>query len=79
MTESFFTISFQHGGLEYNGRVSPEKKDADGNYTSWHVVLNDIFFGYLSRTPNNWSCTEWRPEELVAIVGEQIDQHKKEA
>jgi len=77
MTESYFTISFHHNGLDYKGRVSPEKKDADGKFISWHVVLNEIFFGYLSRVGGGWSCTEWRPDELVAIVGEQIAHHEE--
>jgi hypothetical protein len=77
MTEAFFTIQFQHNGLDYSGRVSPEKKDSEGNYTSWHVVLNEIFFGYLSKSNGKWECTEWRPDELVAIVGSAIEKNRE--
>lgn len=77
MTESYFAIRFHHNGLDYTGRVSPEKKEDDGKYTSWHVVLNEIFFGYLSHNNNKWECTEWRPEALVDIVGAEIEKQDK--
>lgn len=76
MTEAYFTISFDHNGLHYEGRVSPEKKNGDSKTISWHVVLNEIFFGYLSLTKDHWACTEWRPQELVDAVGKLIKEHR---
>lgn len=78
MTESFFTIQFRHNDLDYHGRVSPEKLGEDGHIISCHVVLNDIFFGYLSRTGKQWTCSEWRPQDLIDIVGHLITRHEKE-
>lgn len=75
MTESFFVIEFHHNGIDYSGRVSPEKKGPDGLYTSWHVVLNEIFFGYMSQHAGKWECSEWRPAELIKVVGEYIHNH----
>lgn len=72
MTELSFNIDFDYNGLHYTGRVSPEKKDKHGKYISWHVVLNEIFFGYLTRNNDKWTCSEWRPQELTGIVGECI-------
>jgi hypothetical protein len=77
MTEEFFTISFDHEGVHYDGRVSPLKKDRDGTPRSYHVVLNNVFFGHVNNDGRNWLSSEQRPEELVKKVGEVLSQKLK--
>ena len=62
MTEDFFPISFTYHGVAYEGRISPEAN-------SYHVVLNNVFFGYMHRNGKHWQITEQRPAELVEMVG----------
>lgn len=73
MTEEFFTISFEHEGVHYNGRISPGKKDKDGIIRSYHVVLNNVFFGYVNNDGKSWFTSEQRPESLTERVGKEIE------
>jgi hypothetical protein len=76
MTEEFFKIAFDHNGLHYEGRVSPEHKDQNGIPKSYHVVLNDIFFGYVSMDDSGrWHVTEQRPEALLEAVVAGIEKN----
>jgi hypothetical protein len=75
MEHDYYTIQFDYGGVHYNGRVTPETKAGQHAPSSWHVVLNDVFFGYLSRQGVHWNVTEQRPHELVQEVGKQIALH----
>ena len=75
MEQDYYTIQFDYGGVHYNGRVTPETKADQHVPSSWHVVLNDVFFGYLSRQGAHWNVTEQRPHELVQEVGKQIALH----
>lgn len=76
MEDNIFDISFQQGGKNYTGWVNPSDKLSDsGRPISFHVVLNDISFGYLSYNNYKWSVNEDRLEDLVQIVGEQIEKY----
>ena len=70
----FYTIEFFNEGLHYSGRITPEYKKGREEPSSWHVVLNDVFFGYLHKDGGHWEVSEQRPVELTKKVGEQIDK-----
>jgi hypothetical protein len=70
MTSTYYIIAFDFDGVHYDGRVTPEKK-AHG--TTYHVVLNEVFFGYLHKDKNHWQVSEQRPDGLVQETGKQIE------
>jgi hypothetical protein len=74
--EVIFDINFRHDGKVYNGWVKPATKlDDNGHPVSYHVVLNDVFFGNLSRTNDQWRADDQRPAGLVEATGLQIDKY----
>lgn len=73
MTETYFQIEFEHDGINYKGRVTPEKKHGDKVVSSYHVVLNEVFFGYLHKHDGQWHVSEQRPVSLVQATGRQIE------
>ena len=76
MEDNIFDISFTHDGKEYNGWVNPSEKLNDtGAPVSFHVVLNNVSFGYLSFRDCNWIINEDRPPELVKKTGKEIEKH----
>ena len=77
MTEdNIFDISFQAGDMMYKGWVHPSDKLNDsGKPVSFLVVLNDTSFGYLSYNNCRWTINEDRPDNLVELVGKQIEKH----
>ena len=74
MTESFYLIAFTYEGVHYDGRVTPEPKTNHGKPSSYHVVLNEVFFGYVNKNNHRWHVTEQRPAGLVQIVGREIEK-----
>jgi hypothetical protein len=46
-----------------------------GAPVSFHVVLNDVSFGYVSFHDNQWVVNEERPADLLKAVGEQIEKY----
>ena len=75
MVDNIFDISFENDGIKYTGWVNPsEKLGANGQPVSFHVVLNDTSFGYMSLSNNVWVVNEERPEELVKKVGQAIEK-----
>jgi hypothetical protein len=72
MEQDYYTIQFDYDGIHYDGRVTPELKAHQQSPSSWHVVLNDVFFGYLSKQGAHWNVTEQRPHALVQEVGKHI-------
>lgn len=74
MESQIFDIDFSHDGEQYTGWVNPsDKLNAEGKPVSFHVVLNDVSFGYLSFN-GKWKVNEARPHTLVECVGEQIER-----
>jgi competence protein ComGC len=74
--KNIFDIAFEHDGTTYKGWVNPSDKVNDsGMPASFHVVLNDISFGYLSHNNDEWTVNEDRPEGLIKQVGKQIEKH----
>jgi hypothetical protein len=78
MEEKIFDISFENAEKQYIGWVNPsEKLDPDGKPVSFHVVLNNIFFGELSLSHCQWNINESRPHQLVEAVGKEIEKYYK--
>jgi hypothetical protein len=76
MEDNIFDINFEEDGKQYKGWVNPSDKLNDsGTPVSFHVVLNDTSFGYLSFRDCLWMVNEQRPAELVQSVGKQIEKH----
>jgi hypothetical protein len=74
MDNKTFSIHFESGGKKYNGRVSPSDKTNDaGEPASYHVVLNEVFFGMVSYN-GKWTVNEQRPHELTEAVGHAIEE-----
>ena len=75
MEDRTFNIGFEAEGKTYKGWVTPsEKTQADGLPVSYHVVLNEVFFGVVSNN-GNWTVNEQRPKELTAAVGKAIEEY----
>lgn len=71
-------LSLTHDGQKYTGWVIPSNKQhADGYASSYHVVLNEVFFGDMSFNNGHWTISEQRPDDLVAAVGEALQQALK--
>lgn len=71
--EKTFDIEFQHDRKNYKGWVIPSgKKNDSGKPVSYHVVLNEVFFGNLTRHNNTWEIDTQRENGLVQAVGEMI-------
>ncbi len=63
-------LSFQHDGILYIGWATPsDHKHPDGLASSYHVVLNENFFGDISFQNGHWLVSEQRPAELVSATG----------
>ena len=76
MDDQIFDISFSHEGTLYQGWVNPsDKLNEEGKPISFHVVLNDTSFGYLSYSGGSWKVNEQRPAMLVELAGAAIEQH----
>jgi hypothetical protein len=74
MDNDYIPADFSHDGKHYTGRISPERKQ--GEISSWHVVLNETFFGYLSHDGSEWQVTEQRPNALVQAIGKYINENR---
>ena len=71
-----FDISFQCDDRQYKGWVNPsERMDKNGKPTSFHVVLEGVFFGDLSVNNCKWAINEDRPDSLIEAVGREIEKH----
>jgi len=77
-SNDWYNIEFDHEGVHYNGRVTPEIKHGQNKASSWHVVLNEVFFGYVHKHHAHWLVSEQRPDSLVQAVGKIIDQQGNE-
>lgn len=75
MKSGIFDISVTHEGKQYKGWVNPsEKTNEKGLPKSFHVVLDDVFFGNLSNNGTHWAADEQRPQGLVSEVGKVIEE-----
>ncbi len=69
----FYTIVFNHNEIHYTGRITPEFKKSNDQPSSWHIVLNEVFFGHIHKNNDHWENTEQRPPGLTEKVGALID------
>jgi hypothetical protein len=75
MTENI-DISLDVNGKHYKGWATPSgKNNKEGLPKSFHVVLNDVMFGNVSYSNDNWVIDEQRPPELVEAVGSFLQKH----
>ncbi|MFI5129822.1 MAG: hypothetical protein ACHQFX_07530 [Chitinophagales bacterium] len=78
MEDKIFDISFEFDNKQYNGWVNPaEDLNGSGTPVSFHVVLDDTSFGYVSYRDCNWMVNEERPEGLVKQIGKEIEKYYK--
>ncbi len=70
---SYYSIAFDDEDIHYTGRLTPEFKKGHEQPSSWHVVLNEVFFGYLHKDGDQWEVSEQRPARLTEKVGQLID------
>jgi len=74
--EQIFDIKVDHAGKTYQGWVNPSSKmNAEGKPVSFHVVLENVSFGYLSFHECKWTIDEQRPDVLVEKVAKEIESH----
>ena len=68
-------ITFTHEGKLYKGWATPSpKRNKINEPRSWRVVLNNVFFGNLSKNASdNWVNDEDRPEALTEETGRQLN------
>jgi hypothetical protein len=68
-------VSFKYNGVEYKGWATPsDHKHPDGLAASYHVVLNETFFGDMSLSDGHWTISEQRPADLVKATGEALSE-----
>ncbi len=66
-------ISFSHEGTTYKGWATPsDHVHPDGMPSSYHVVLNETFFGDMSYHDGHWLISEQRPASLVKATGDVL-------
>jgi hypothetical protein len=74
--EKIFDIAFELDGTAYKGWVNPSDKLNDaGMPASFHVVLNENSFGYVSQNNSEWTVDQDRPEGMTQKVGKEIEKH----
>jgi hypothetical protein len=69
----FYTVEFDLENVHYEARLTPEFRMSHEIPSSWHVVLNEVFFGHLHKDQDQWASSEQRPGALVEKVGSLID------
>ena len=73
---NIFDIAFESDNRQYKGWVTPSEEISEpGTPVSFHVVLNNVSFGYLSFPDCKWISNEERPSVLVKLAGKQIEKH----
>jgi len=76
--DKIFDIEFEYENKPYKGWVNPsEELNEDGLPISFHVVLNEVSFAYLSYDKGNWISDSQRPAGIIAEVGNKIAQKYK--
>ncbi|MEO6314735.1 MAG: hypothetical protein ABIU63_13575 [Chitinophagaceae bacterium] len=73
MSATYYAVKFDFEGKHYDGRLTPTVKKGHEDPASWHVVLNDVFFGHLNKNGQHWEVNEQRPPALTELIGNLID------
>jgi hypothetical protein len=75
MEKKSLPLRLDQDGQTYSGWATPsDQRHPDGYAKSYHVVLNEVFFGDLSFHDGSWAISEQRPHLLVAAVGQAIER-----
>ena len=56
------------------GLPPSDKINDNSQPASFHVVIQDTSFGYLSLNNCKWTVNEQRPTELVEAIGKEIEK-----
>ena len=69
-----FTITIEHGGNEYNGKITPitRSNQSDNIPLEFSVILNGIFRGIFTLELNKWQSTSLEDDFLVDAIGQHI-------
>ena len=68
-------LRFLYEEQNYTGwATASNERDANGYARSYHVILNEVYFGDLSYQDDHWLISQQRHTDLVAIVGDAIAQ-----
>ena len=79
MEKKSVDLEFDCKGIHYKGSATPsDRSHDDGLPASYTIVLNQVFFGDISRDRGKWVLDERRSPELIVTVGECIDQALQE-
>lgn len=71
-------IQLDFNNIHYVGWAIPSEKEyEDGWPKSFHVVLNETFFGNVSMDNGKWLVDEERPEGMAEAVGAAIQARFK--
>lgn len=80
MEKTSLPVQFAFEGTHYKGWATPsDEHHKDGMARSYHMVLNDVFFGDLSHDDGHWIINEQRPKPLVdaaAALEKSLDQRE---
>ena len=78
MESKTFDIEFSHEGKPYKGWATPSsEKGGDDSPKSFHVVLNEVFFGNLHLDAGKWETDSQREDSLIQATGKQIENYQK--
>ncbi len=69
----YYTTVFDCDGIHYSCRLTPKPGTGERS-ASWHIVLNDVFFGFMHKNGGHWEVSEQRPAILTQQLGEIIDK-----
>lgn len=78
MQDEPIDIQLDFDGIHYAGWATPsDKQYEDGWPKSFHVVLNETFFGNVSLDNGKWLVDEQRPDGMAEAVGASIQSRLK--
>jgi hypothetical protein len=73
MSQEPIDIALDFDGIHYTGWATPSDKYQENGWPkSFHVVLNETFFGNVSFYNGKWLLDEQRPDGMVDVVGAAI-------
>jgi len=74
MEKTSIPLQFDLNGTQYTGWATPSDQKVGRYAKSYHVVLNQVFFGNLSHDRGKWLIDENRPNDLVMAAGECLNE-----
>jgi hypothetical protein len=75
MEKTSISLEFESGGSVYKGWATPsDRLHDDGLPASYVIVLNEVFFGDMSKANGKWVLDEQRPHELITAVAECLSK-----